>query len=223
MTDRQQPTVTAGRRLPDTTRWIGDNAGSMRCLFPVPPILSLLFLPACASHRLFAPSENLDGFAPSGRHAAVYRLQGDALAAVRIWSNGARREFVDGEEGTFVHVGFELENQGSALLSVDPGSVQMERLYAAVATAAPLAPVRVTGDTEARPGAATRVDFLFAAGGDLGPRDIDGFDLRWRVRSDGATVFEQVTPFAIHVPEVDWFYDDDEFSDFVGCPRGRRW
>lgn len=176
--------------------------------------------PACSSSRWFAPRENLNGSSPTGFPAAVYPLVSgeDVRGDLRIWSDGTMvEEAPDDAEVTVLHVGFEIENTGSAPLTLDLDGLRLSRLQSDGGTAADLCPTRVMGDSQAPPGGRAAVQFWFEPATDLGPRDIDAFEVWWRVRA-GPIVFDQVTPFLPWVRDDPW---DEPWPNRAGFGLGR--
>lgn len=168
-------------------------------------LLLIAMLPACSSRRWFAPRENLNGSSPTGFPAAVYPVASgdDVRGDVRIWSDGTAADTVQGAEITTLHVGFEIENTGATPLALDLDALRLERLQIGGETGSDLRPNRVIGDSQAPPGGRATVQFWFEPGSASGPRDVDAFDVRWRVRAD-PVAFDQVTPFAPWVRADPW-------------------
>lgn len=166
----------------------------------LPALLAVALLGgACSTSRLFAPREQQNGTAASGSPAALYPLgdQTGRRGELRLWSDGARRVEIDDREQTRLHVGFELENFTDQPLQLQPDAVHLSRLNVdGEMRAGDLAPLQVLGQTDAAPGQTARGDFWFDPGQDTMPRQIDGFDVHWRVqRQDGAEAWDQATPF----------------------------
>jgi len=160
----------------------------------------LLALPACWSSRAFTPRERVDAQGPGGVPAALYAVPAaepgaPSTAEVRVWSHGARARFTDDDrEITELHVGFELENNGTAPLRLDAEGIVCEELLLDSLLQPALKPVRVQGDGAAAPGQTARVDLLFEPATDK-PRDIDSFRVRFIVRDGERAALQQVVPF----------------------------
>jgi hypothetical protein len=168
------------------------------------PFLCLpLLLCSCATDRLFAPRENVNGTGPSGMPAAVYQLAPPANGEVRVWSEGAECAELDGGDATRLHVGFELENNGSEPLVLESGSVHIEGMATEQGNQPALQP-RIAVRTEAPPGKTARLDLEFAVDPEVMPRTIRGFEVHWRVVA-GAEGYSQVTPFQPFIPY--YYYD----------------
>ncbi|MBL9076330.1 MAG: hypothetical protein JNL08_02430 [Planctomycetes bacterium] len=174
-----------------------------------PLLLAVVFLFAgCSSHRFFTPRENQNGTGPGGFPAAVYPLAGSPPAGeVRLWSRGADR--TEADDAVELHIGFELENSGTEPLVLDATALQCDALWIEGLQQAPLAPSRVSGQTEARPGATASLDVWFRPPAETG-HAIDGFAVRFRVAAGDRTVLAQTTPF---VPWHGWdrWHDDRYF------------
>lgn len=164
-------------------------------------LLLLAVLPACANDRLFAPRENLNGVGPTGRPAAVYAMPAPAAGEVRLWSDGAERRGEGAAQQTVIRVGFELENLGQEPLVLEPTAVQLDDLASDPAATLP-SPLLLGAPSPvaAAPGTTARADLEYALVGDVAPRDLVGFRLRWSVRA-GDAVLQQVTPFQVFYPE----------------------
>lgn len=186
------------------------------------PLLLLLVVlaPACSSSRWFAPRENLNGSSLTGFPAAVYPLANgeDVRGDVRIWSDGAMVEEAPGDvDVTVLHVAFEIENTGSAPLGLDLDGLRLDRVQHDGTAVAHLRPTRATGDSLAPPGGRATVQLWFEPGDDVRPRDIDAFEVRWRVRAD-PVVFDQVTPFVPWVRTDAW--DESPLRSGIGLGFG---
>lgn len=126
----------------------------------------LLLAAGCWQPRYFAPRENRNGTSPDGDAAAIYALppvSGVASAGeVRVWSHGARAHYIENDtEVVDLHVGFELENNGSVPLALDASVLACEELFVDGLLQAPLAPHTIQGRVEALPGGTVRVDLVF--------------------------------------------------------------
>lgn len=162
-------------------------------------LVLLLCAAACQSTRSFAPRENATALAPSGDVAAVYAVAG---GEVHVWSRGTRWCDPGGiagndvpDEQVEVHVGFELENTGKELLTLDLATLQLDDLWAGELHQSAIKPQATTGLATAEPGSIARLEAVFWPVGGPRPRDIDGFNLRFSVLSGKETVLSQVTPF----------------------------
>ena len=191
-------------------RWaiLADEVSPMRRQ----PLTALLFLlpllgTACATNRLFAPRENGNGFGPTGRPAAVYPLAAPGHGEVRVWSDGAERVEQDSHEVTLLYFGFELENTGTEPLSLDPTDLQIADVVGEDGAPLPAPTIRGGATLNAQPATTARGDFAFQVPGDVMPRSIMSFHVRWRVRA-GSDGFAQSTPFQTFYPNsIDRYYD----------------
>lgn len=165
----------------------------------VAALLLLLASAACWSPRYFVPRERVVATAPDGSPAAMYVLPAEGTAAstgeLRAWSNGARALYDQNDrEVVHLHVGFELENNGSNALQLDLGSIVCEDVMIAGAIQGPIAPLTIAGDGNAPPGRTARVDLTFELVTNK-PSGVDGFAVRFVVREGERVVLQQVTPF----------------------------
>lgn len=177
-------------------------------------LVLLLLGSACQSTRYFAPRENANGTSPSGETAAVYPVTG---GEVRVWSRGARWADAGGiagdhvpDEQAEVHVGFEIENTGQELLTLDLASLQLEDLWEGERHQSAVHAQATVGVPTAEPGATARLEAVFWPVGGGHPRDIDGFSVRFAVLSGKETALTQVTPFA---PAMRQRWRDDRWYD----------
>lgn len=180
----------------------------MRC-HPTTALLLLLPLlgTSCATDRQFAPRENGNGFSPTGRPAAVYALAAPGNGEVRIWSDGAERTDQGSAEVTMLHLGFELENTGTEPISLDPTDLQIADVVGEDGAALPVPTLQSGTTMNAAPASTVRGEFAFQVPGDVMPRSITAFHVRWRVRA-GADGFAQSTPFQAFYPNsIDRYYD----------------
>ena len=171
-------------------------------------VLLSLFAAGCANHRYFAPRENANGTGPDGHPAAVYAMPPPVQGDVRVWSQGTRMAEDDGVEEVELRVGFEIENTGTAVLAIEPGSIQCDEVEYTEGTLTAVRPVATEGVQDAQPGDSTRFDVVFRLPDVRGPRDVDGFTLRFRVTAAGQPLLTQVTPFVPYVIENrhgDWY------------------
>lgn len=163
------------------------------------PLGTFAALAACGTSRQFAPRENVNGTGPTGWPAAVYPLAAPAAGEVRLWSDGAVRREIDGEQVSRLLLGFELENTGTVPLRLDVEQLHVRELRGAGQVLPELQPIQVQGSPAAEPGGVARVDLEFDPG-DVTPRAIDSFQVRWEV-SAGEARYAQVTPFLPWFPE----------------------
>jgi hypothetical protein len=179
----------------------------MRTLPRLTVLLTAFTAAACWSPRYFTPREHVNGSGPEGQPAALYSLPAasDATtpAEVRVWSSGAKARFTDDDrEVVELHVGFELENNGSDLLVLDPQDLVCEELTIDGVLQTNLRPVRTDGMGIAEPGATARVDAVFEPPTTV-PRDLDAFAVKFVVRIADRVVLQQTTPFVPWVRQVD--------------------
>ncbi|MGB3969293.1 MAG: hypothetical protein WBO45_21345 [Planctomycetota bacterium] len=178
----------------------------MRVLVLVP---LLLVHTACWSARAFMPREHVDGSGPQGQPAALYVIDDLAtqrpVAELRVWSGGAAAMFTDDDkEIVELHLGFELENNGSTPLQLDLGSIVCEGLRLDDQEQQALNPTHLDGDGIAPPSATVRVDAIFEPGTTV-PADIGSFAVRFQVLAGEHAVLTQVTPFVPwRRPHDDW-------------------
>ena len=184
----------------------------MRILLLLPLVLVQA---ACWGPRYFVPREHQDGTGPSGHPAAVYAIPAEApgataLGELRIWSAGTRARYDEaGEERVELHVGFELENNGSVPLQLDLASVRCEELVVDGLLKPPPAVHLAEGSGLALPGATVRVDTMFLPPADA-PRDVDSFSIRFAVLDGERKAVQQVTPFGPQSRAAMW-RDDPYF------------
>ncbi len=172
------------------------------------PTVAALLCAACASSRNFAPRENQNGTGPTGAPAAVYPLPAPMRGDLRLWSDGARRSAPDGiPERTELLLGIEIENTGDAPIRVQPEDVVVRAVVGADAAFAARAAEAVAVDgapqlaaIEATHGATARLGLMFVIDAAM-PRDIQAFEVHWRVSSGDASG-AQVTPFVVHVEDL---------------------
>jgi hypothetical protein len=182
-----------------------------RKVLPVLLLPALLACVACTTNRRFAPRESVTGSSPRGFPAASYALaEGGSRGELRVWSDGAELRRDGGVETAVLQLGFELENLGPDPLVLETDAVRVQDLRGEGIAIGSLAPVRVEGSAEAPAGRTARIELWFEAPG-LRPRQIDGFEARWRVRNAGGGTFEQATPFQPwtvpprHIGDDDWY------------------
>jgi len=162
------------------------------------PILAVTA--GCWQPRYFEPRENLTGTSPDGRPAAVYQVErGDDPATsgeLRVWSDGAEARYGEADQEVVnLHVAIELENNGTAPLELDVGSLKVEELYLDGLLQDELQPASVAGQPLVEPGSTSRVDVVFQPPTTY-PSDIDSFGVRFAVRDGSGAVVGQMTPFA---------------------------
>jgi hypothetical protein len=173
---------------------------------------ALLFLlpllgTSCATDRQFAPRENGNGFGPTGRPSAVYALAPPGHGEVRVWSDGAERVGEGTATATMLYLGFELENTGTEAISLDPTDLQVADVVGEDGAALPVPTLQSGATTTAAPATTARGDFMFQVPGEVMPRSIMSFHVRWRVQA-GTDGFAQSTPFQTFYPNsIDRFYD----------------
>lgn len=169
-----------------------------------PAMVLLVLCSACANHRWFAPRENRNGYGPEGDPAAVYAIGAPGLGELRVWSSGASGVEIDGADAVELRVGFEIENTGTVPLAVDTASVQCDDVWVGDQHTTGLQPVRSAGAVEAPAGGSARVEFVFVPPGVQRARAIDGFTVRFAVRTGDKPVMVQVTPFLPWVRDDEW-------------------
>lgn len=184
---------------------------------------------ACAcgpSRESFEPAERATAQAPNGFTAAEYAIQGTRgdLADAKVWSRGAYRAELDGRMQTIVHVGFELENNGNAPLTLRRESLSLDSATLDRRVLQDIYPASIVGDLTIPPGNRGEVHAYFAMPEGVKPTDVDAFRVKWRVE-DGQVSYSQRTPFVeitrdervayYYTPFYDPFYYDYLF----GHPR----
>ncbi len=166
-------------------------------------LVAVLLLAGCSSNRMFAPRESRNGSGPTGMQAAVYPLPSPLVGEVRLWCDGARRNTPpDGVEQTELLLGFELENPGNITLRLDPQHIAVRAVASGSARseARPLLPLPAVA--EAAPGTTASLGLAFVIDGGIYPRDLEGFELHWRVEgADPSVQYLQVTPFQTWLPD----------------------
>jgi hypothetical protein len=160
-------------------------------------LLALLWTMAslgCAEQQAFRPTERVTARSASGQLAAEYELEaptGEDVGEVKVWSSGARDD--DESDATLVHVGFEVENEASGPMTIDPKKVYLDSVSYDDTTVRKVAPARTGGDHVVPPGSASQINVYFLLRG-VDPTDITGFRVRWTVASGPHRVSEY-TPF----------------------------
>jgi hypothetical protein len=192
---------------------------------PAVHAIAALLLCSCASNRHFAPRIATGGWSASGMPVAIYGFgEGSGRAELRIWSDGADL-YEDGEgKRTRLHVGLELINLGEGTLALEPAFVHVQDLQGDQDGKPVLVPesepVQVQGSGMAAKGRTARLALWFEPPG-LRPRQIDGFDVRWKVQLDADRVVEQVTPFGPWtMPE---YYPYYPYGSYWGWGWGWGW
>lgn len=152
---------------------------------------------ACRSQReAFRPMERATATAPTGYAAAEYpiRTRDGDLGIVKVWSQGAYREEVEGQNRTLVEVGIEVQQQTDHPIRLVRDTLLLDSASIDGDVVGGLRPVRLdrTGATPEGDLMRYRAVFLLPRG--VRPGDVEAFRVRWQVRGDGI-VFTQRTPF----------------------------
>lgn len=188
-------------------------------------VLPLVLASACWNPRYFTPRERVDAYGPDRDPAASYAIPAamagtPSVAELRVWSRGARARFTDDDrEVVELHVGFEIENNGTEALQLDLGAVALEELMIDGVLQPTQVPLRIQGDGLAAGSQTARVDLVFEVAADR-PSDIDGFAMRFAVKEGDRIALRQLTPF------VPWFRsspDDSYRGGFWGFGAGFGW
>ncbi|MCY2955673.1 MAG: hypothetical protein NT107_01405 [Planctomycetota bacterium] len=174
--------------------------------------LPFFLLGSCTFNQYFAPRENRNGEGPSGAPAAVYPLAIPMQGEVRLWSDGAIHEVVDGKPVTYLHIGFELENTGAEPLRLIAAKLSLEvaadPMLPSMLPRFDLVPAISVGEQEAKPGRTARCQFQFDLGADRLPRTVPSCTVRFTAQQ-GEHVVSQVTPFrAFEPPRPVVFFGD---------------
>lgn len=176
-----------------------------------------LVLAGCAGTQNFDAAERATGLSPEGFSAAEYDMWGEDgnLGEARVWSSGAYKTEVNGQEMTVLEVTLELENNGEQPMTVS--TLRLDSLDVDGQRFTDLAPVRVEGPGVVAPGEFERVKAYFAFPERYDPEDIADFRVRWALRQ-GERIYAQRTPF-LQAP--DYYYDpyyDPFFNDPFQTP-----
>jgi hypothetical protein len=163
-------------------------------------------LAGCSSSAEFRPTENASKVTNEMR-AAYYDLNigGKRLGDVRVWSPGAHKVTIEGEKEKVVEVSLRLRNDTD-----QPWSLDLDRTYLELATeehdfTSIQKPTKVTGDTTVPASGMTRIDLVFTLPGDVGPKDVHGFEFDWAVKSPFGD-YTQSTPFTRQINESRYYW-----------------
>jgi hypothetical protein len=170
----------------------------------------LLGAMGCVSSRAFVPGERVTALSPRGRHYAAEYVVSDSshpIAEVKVWSGGATR---DGD-GTVVHVGFQVDNVGSAAVRLEHDQLYLDDVKLEEGELDRIRPSSMKGETMVPPGEEREVQVSFTLPDDVWPGDLLNYRVVWRLRNGGS--YAQKTPF-IKARAQD--YDDPSFSFSFG-------
>ena len=175
--------------------------------------VALAMAPACASSQAFHPSEKATGESPEGELAADYDLrteEGNVFGEGRVWSEGAEETEIDGRDATVVNVGFLLENETDAPMSLLGRRLSLELTMADGTAYRGIRPLRDPGVLTVPPRDRRRVEVTFELSPELEPDDISTFRVRWAVDHEEGR-FSEVTSFLqtrpVYVPATyDYWY-----------------
>jgi hypothetical protein len=149
-------------------------------------LLLVLFALGCATPQAFVPLAEVRSPAPDGEHnAADYTLE--PHAHVQVWSRGAFRDENEGKTETVVHVGFVLDNQGSAPVRLDEKRLYLEDIASTEGGIEKLAPVQIDGNAAVAPSATGQVEAYFALPKRIWPSDIVGYRVVWALEGSEKT------------------------------------
>lgn len=163
-------------------------------------MLAVVLAGGCG-HQSFAPTEKATAVSLQGYPAAEYDLttrNGD-LGEVKVWSSGAEGMQIRGKTRTVVHVAFEIENSSNEAIVLDTGELRLESVAVDDMVLENVRVTEVVGPREIPPGAAGRVDALFAMPRGIDEDEIGAFRVRWALQDEDAR-YTQWTPFSDLVP-----------------------
>lgn len=163
-------------------------------------LLASCTLASCATRTHFRPREGATAESPDGRPAAQYTLaaeSGTTLGTLRVWSTGADYDTESEGDPVVVSLGFEIENVSEQRLVLDREALVLQDIDPAPAGAQgpPVQPLRPMQPFEVPPGSMLRTDAAFDLGVELTPYDLEAFSVRWTVRAENGTRFQEITPF----------------------------
>jgi hypothetical protein len=158
-------------------------------------------LAACAGSEpaAFRPTDRVVAEGRAGEPATAYDVRdpqsNEKLGEVNVWSDGAQKIDVQGQQRTAVYLGVRVKNLSQMPLAMDPRELRLEGIQAgsralgdaALAGAAPqdlLVPPQSVRDFQ--------LTFLLAPG--VNPGDVGAFNLRWALDAQGRRIL-QFTPF----------------------------
>ena len=193
------------------------NDGDARAPRPMKTIilgasaLMLGAISACATHRAFGPTEHVKGRTIEGYKEAFYDLAhgGRRIGEVKVWSRGAFAQKANGEKGTDVHIGLEIEANGDKELELDLPSIRL--LWEEGEAEREVGVTAHSGSTKvaAHSRGSTEMTFRFPPG--VGVTDIKAFRLVWSVLT-GDERYTEFTPFVpqrnepAYIPVYGYYY-----------------
>ncbi len=150
----------------------------------------------CASAQAFVPVEHVTGLSPDGdQYAAEYRLEGEHgyLGEAKVWSQGAYREEVDGNDETVVHIAFVLDNAAKTPIRLDPQRLSLEDVVLNDGAIARIPALGIEGDPVVPPGQEREIQVSFLLPEDVWPSEVRRYRVAWVVTNGGS--YAQKTPF----------------------------
>ena len=175
-------------------------------------VSALILLAACGPETTsFRTTDRGDGKDREGPPAAAYDVRSDgAVANVHVWSNGG---YISNTELPMTHIGFEIENNGTAAIGFDSDVLQLAIYDSRGATLPATAFVVVTPIGPAlvpiAPGETKNLEAYFEL--PVRPRVVESMRLRWNLRMGDA-----------RYTEYTHFVRDDEFPTFEFRPTAAR-
>lgn len=158
--------------------------------------ISLFAIGCGARQQSFEPAERLTARSPEGFSAAEYDLgtRQQDLGEARVWSNGAYRKKIRGEQQTIVHVGFHIENHTERPIALPVDQLFLDAGIIERRVLENVPPASVSGVPTIEPHDSQRLDVYFSLPRGIAPQDVDAFQVQWRLAADGL-VYSQETPF----------------------------
>lgn len=171
---------------------------------------------ACGARQEFTPAEKATARSPEGYSAAEYQI-GDkegVLAMVKVWSNGAYRRTIRGEQRTVIHVGFAIENFSDEALSVNTEDLRLDLGVLDKRVFDNLKPTLASGMMVVAGGLQQRFDVYFALPRDVSPRQVNAFQIKWKLGNDKIH-YAQETPFLENEVERYAYYYTPFYDPFI--------
>lgn len=188
----------------------------------------LLMVASCgAQQKSFTPTERATARSPQGYTAAEYELstQDRDLGLARVWSDGAYRKEIRGEQKTVVHIGLELENHTDQPMTLNTKALYLDSATLNRHVVQDIRPELIEGLVTIAPHSEQRVHVYFAMPPGTQPGDVDAFRVRWQIENSGLR-YTQRTPFLeqrteqyaivyYHTP----YYDPFFYDPYIYHPR----
>jgi hypothetical protein len=159
-------------------------------------LLVLMSGAGCASSQAFMPAEHVTGLSPQGEHyAAEYQMEGahGYLGDAKVWSEGAYREEVDGNDETVVRIVLVLDNAVDTPLRLDTQRLTLEDVVWSGGAIGRIPPLSVEGDPVVPPGQEHEIQVSFRMPEDVWPSELRRYRVAWAVTNGGS--YAQKTPF----------------------------